>query len=160
MIKSGLIFGAAAFVLILGSSILVSPLCAPCLGMILGLGAGYVAGIYDKPASSGEGVRKSGIAGGIAGSMGFLGGLVGAIVNGVLLNPSSLEMLYETFGLPKVAVDQTTIWAAQIAGGFCIGLFNIAWMAILGVVGGTLWYQVRGKYQTATMVPPLEPPIP
>lgn len=160
MIKSGLIIGAVTFLFVLGSSILITPIFAPCLGLFLGLAAGYVGGVFDKPASSGEAVRKGGIAGVIAGSFGFVGGLIGGVVNGALLNPSSLDWLYKTLGVPSVTIDQATIWIGQIVAGFCTGLFNIAWMAILGVAGGALWFQIAGKNQIGTMKPPQEPTPP
>jgi hypothetical protein len=160
MIKSGLIFGAVAFLLILGSSILVTPFCGPCLGLFLGLAAGYFAGFFDKPASSREGVKKGAIAGAIAGSLGFAGGLIGAVINGALVNPSNLEAIYRTLGITHMNIDQTTIWIAQILGGFCIGLFNIGWMAILGIAGGALWYQLTGKNRVGTPMPPQGPTTP
>jgi hypothetical protein len=157
MVRSGLIFGAVSFILVLGSAVLITPFCAPCLGVILGLAAGYLACVYDKPISSGEGVRKGAVAGAIAGSLGFLGGMIGGVINGALLNPSNLEAVYKTLGMPVVNIDQTTIWTLQLVGAACIGLFNIGWMAILGVAGGALWYQMRGKNQAGTIVPPQEP---
>lgn len=160
MVRSGLIFGAVSFVLVLGSAVLITPFCAPCLGLVLGIAAGYVAGLYDKPTSSGEGVRKGAIAGAIAGSLGFLGGMIGGVINGALLNPSSLEAIYKTLGISNFSIDQTTIWTLQLVGAVCIGLFNIGWMAILGVAGGALWYQITGKNQTATIMPPQEPITP
>ena len=160
MVKSGLLFGAVSFVLILGSAVLITPFCAPCLGIILGLAAGYVACVYDKPISNGEGVRKGGMAGVIAGGLGLVGGLIGGVINGVLLNPSSLEALYKTLGIPNISLDQTAIWTMQLVGAVCIGLFNVGWMAILGVAGGALWFQISGKNQTRTMMPPQEPIAP
>ena len=93
MVKSGLIFGAISFVLILGSAVLITPFCAPCLGLIFGLAAGYLACVSDKPISSGEGVKKGAVAGAIAGSLGFLGGMIGGVINGALLNPSILQAI-------------------------------------------------------------------
>jgi hypothetical protein len=156
MVKSGLIFGAISFVLILGGAVLITPFCAPCLGLILGLAAGYLACVYEKPISSGEGVKKGGTAGAIAGGLGFSGGIIGGVINGMLLNPSSLEAIYKTLRLPNVSIDQTAIWTLQLVGAVCIGLFNVGWMAILGVAGGALWYQITGKNQTRTMMPPQE----
>ena len=157
MIKSGLIFGAVSFILVLLSAIIISPLCAPCLGLVLGLAAGYVAGAFDKPNDTGDSAKKGAIAGAIAGGIGILGGLTGAVINGVLLNPSNLEALYKAFGLSGVSTDQTTIWIGQLVGAFCVGLFNVVWMAILGAGGGALWYQITGKNRMGTTLPPQEP---
>lgn len=157
MVKSGLLFGAISFILVLGSAVLVTPFCAPCLGLILGLAAGYLACVYDKPATSSEGVKKGAIAGAVAGSLGFLGGMIAGVINGALVNPSNLEAIYKTLGMPVVNIDKTTIWTMQLVGAACIGLFNIGWMVILGVAGGALWYQMRGRNQAGTILPPQAP---
>lgn len=157
MIRSGIILGIISFVLVLVSATVISPLCAPCLGLILGLAAGYLSGVYDKPTSSSEAIRKGAIAGVIAGGIGFLGGLIGGVINGFLLNPSMLEALYKTFGLPNVAIDRTTVWVFQLGGAFCLGIFNIGWMAVLGLAGGVVWYQMIGRNQPMTVLPPQEP---
>lgn len=160
MVKSGLIFGAISFILVLGFSVLVTPFCAPCIGVFLGIAAGYVAGVYDKPISSGESIRKSGIAGLIAGALGFVGGLIGGIINGAVLNPSSVEAFTQFFGFNNINISQAQIWTYQLVFAVCIGLFNIVWMAILGIAGGALWYQIKGKNQPMTVLPPQAPIAP
>jgi hypothetical protein len=156
MVKSGLIFGAVALVLILGST-LIHPLCAPCVGLFIGLAAGYVAGVFDKPINSGESIRKGGIAGAIAGALGFVGGFIGGVINGAVVNPSSVEAFTKLFGISNFNITQAEIWIYQLVFAVCVGLFNVIWMAILGVVGGALWYQIKGKNQTMMVLPPQEP---
>ncbi len=157
MVKSGLIFGAIAFVLVLGSAIVITPFCAPCLGLVLGIAAGYVAGVFDKPINSGESVRKGGMAGAIAGALGLVGGLIGGVINGALLNPASIENFTKVFGVNNYSISQSQIWTYQLTFAVCVGLFNIVWMAILGVAGGAIWFQMKGKNQTMTVLPPQEP---
>lgn len=157
MVKSGLIFGIVALLLFIGSATIISPLCAPCLGLFLGLGAGYLAGSFDKPANVNESTRKGAIAGAIAGSLGLVGGMIGGVINGLILNPSDLNSIYQLLGVPNPFTSQSNIWTFQLVGGFCIGLFDIAFMAILGLAGGALWYQITGKNQTRTIIPPQEP---
>jgi glycerol uptake facilitator-like aquaporin len=160
MVKSGLIFGAISVILILASATLLTPLCAPCLGLFLGILAGYAAGIFDKPTSSREAIRKGGIAGVITGSLALVGSLLASIINGAIINPSSLEAFYRNLGINNLPIDPTTIWIGQIAGGCCIGLFNVFWMGILGVAGGALWFQISGKNQPGSMLPPQDPTPP
>ena len=157
MVKSGLIFGAIAFVLVLGSAVLLTPFCAPCLGLVLGIAAGYVAGVIEKPINSGESVRKGGTAGAIAGGLGLLGGIIGGVVNGAMLNPASIENFSKIFGVNNYSISQAQIWTYQLVFAVCVGLFNIVWMGILGVAGGALWFQIRGKNQSMTVLPPQEP---
>ena len=159
MVKSGFLFGVVAFVLVLASS-LISPLCAPCLGLILGLSAGYVAGIFDKPGSPREGVRIGGIAGAIAGGIGFFGGLIGGMINSTTLNVSTIEQIYRSWGITNVTLTQSQIFLYQLIGACFIGVFNIVWMAVLGIAGAALWYQVKGKSQSGTIPPPQEPLLP
>lgn len=157
MVRSGLIFGAVSFFLILASAILITPFCAPCIGLILGLGAGYVAANLEKTETSGESIKKGAIAGAIAGGLGFVGGMIAGVINGLLVNPADLQNLYNLFGLPNVNLNQSSIWIVQLLGAGCIGLFDIGWMAILGVAGGAFWYQVTGQNQTGRLIPPQEP---
>ncbi len=157
MLKSGLIFGAISLIFILGTAIVIAPFCAPCLGLVLGLAAGYMAGVFDKPVNSGESIQKGGFAGAIAGAIGFVGGLGAAVINGLLLNPANVASYSKLLGLPNLGVSQAQIWASQLGFGVCIGLFDILWMAILGVAGGALWYQIRGKNHATTILPPQQP---
>ena len=157
MVKSGLIFGAISFVLVLGFAVIITPFCAPCLGLFIGLAAGYFAGVFDKPINSGESVRKGGIAGGIAGALGFIGGFVGGLINGAMLNPYSVESFTKVFGINNFNITQAQIWTYQLGFAVCIGLFNIVWMAILGIAGGALWSQIGRKNRIGTVMPPQEP---
>jgi hypothetical protein len=160
MVKSGLIFGVVALVFILGFAVFVTPFCAPCLGLVLGIAAGYMAGVFDKPANSGESLKKGGYAGAIAGSIGFLGGLMGGVINGLLLNPSNVSSFSRVLGLPNVSISQQQIWISQFGFVLCIGGFDILWMALLGVAGGALWYQISGKKHVGMSPPPQEPAQP
>ncbi len=158
MVKSGLIFGAISFVLILGFT-LISPICAPCLGLFLGLAAGYVAGAYGRPVSSGESVRLGGIAGLIAGALGLIGEILGGIINVFTVNAAAVQNIYKTFGMP-VTLTQAQVTTYQLVGAGCVGAFNVLWMAVLGIAGGALWYQIRGKNQPVTIIPPQQPTPP
>ncbi len=158
MVKSGVIFGVVAFVLILLVS-LISPFCGLCVGLVLGLASGYVAGVFGKPTSSREGVRMGAIAGAITGAIGLVGQIIGGVINSMVVNPATLQQFYKTFGLPNTLFTQTQITTSQLLGAVCVGLFNIAWMAVFGLAGGALWYQVRGKNQPVTVLPP-QPPVP
>ncbi len=99
------------------------------------------------------------IAGAIAGALGLVGQFIGGILNSSVVNPATLEQFYKTFGLPNIGLTQTQITTSQILGATCIGLFNVLWMAIFGLAGGALWYQVRGKNQPMAVIPP-QPPSP
>jgi hypothetical protein len=156
MIKSGLIVGAAAFVLIFGNT-LIHPFCAPCMGLFPGLAAGYLAGVFDKPINSGESIKKGGIAGAIAAVLGIIGGLIAAVVNTTYVNAANIESINRALGIPNYNLSHSDILIYQIFFSVCVGIINIDCMAVLGAAGGALWYQISGKKPTGTMLPPQEP---
>ena len=145
MIKAGFIAGAVALVLVLASAATISPFCALCPGILVGLGAGYLAGIFDKPVDGKQGAKSGAIAGAIAGALGILGNIGAGVINAAVLAPSGNAAIMEMLGLPPA--DPTTIWIGQIAVACCIGLFNVALMAGLGAGGGALWFQFNRKQQ-------------
>jgi hypothetical protein len=157
MVKSGLIFGVISLVFILGTAVFIEPVCAPCLGLIIGLAAGYTAGVFDKPTDSGESTKRGGYAGAIAGALGLIGGLIGSVINGMLLNPGNVASFMNTIGINNFVINQAQIWASELGFAICIGLFDILWMALLGVAGGALWYQMKGKNQASMTLPPQQP---
>ncbi|MGE5124295.1 MAG: hypothetical protein ACM3H7_07230, partial [Acidobacteriaceae bacterium] len=122
MLKSGLVVGILTLVLILGSTTLLTPFCAPCLGLLMGFLAGYAAGAYDKPGNVREAVRNGAIAGALAGALGFIGGMAGSVINGAVVTPQDLASIYQFLNLPNPQYDQATIWMLQLTSGLCIGL--------------------------------------
>lgn len=147
MLKSGLIVGAALFLLVLISASVVSPLCALCFPVFAGLGAGYLAGYFDKPAPEGA-LRRGALAGAISGGIAIFGQFVAALINAFVLqnpqfNPGQL------FG--GQAIDPTVIWLAQLGGAMCIGLLNVALMAGFGALGGLLWKNSAAKQSEAAV---------
>ena len=145
MLKSGLIFGAIATLLSVVAA-LVSPLCVPCLAIFLGLGAGYLAGVFDKPIDNGGASRAGALGGLISGIGALLGQLIGAGINGAIVGPENASRIIEQLGLPNAGGDfSTSYWCGLIGGGCCLGIFDIALMAGLGALGGLLWWQISGK---------------
>ncbi len=144
MIKAGLILGAVMLVLGIGSS-LISPLCVPCLAVIAGIGAGYLAGVFDKPLTSGGGAKVGAIAGAIGGAGALLGQIIGGILNVLLVDPQNVMNMMEQLGFPSTYYDPSVIQLGQIGGGVCFGLLDIVLMAGLGALGGILWQQIAGK---------------
>lgn len=151
MVKAGLIAGAVLLVLALGTGAIVSPLCTPCVAILLGLLAGYLSGNFDKPIMSNDALRKGAIAGLIAGAIGILGQLIAGVINATAIDP---EVLNEFLG-QEGALDRTTLWIAQMASAFCVGLVNVAISAGLGAAGGALWFQMSGQKR-----PPVPPAYP
>ena len=152
MIKSGIIVGVIALILVLVSGLFL-PWLAPCWGILLGLVVGYLAGVFDKPGTSGDSAKKGAIAGLIAAAFALVGGLISGVINSLTVNPQDLADLYEMLGVDFPAVDQASIWLGQLGMACCLGLVNFALLAGLGAAGGALWWQFSGRKH----IPPTPP---
>lgn len=144
MVKAGLIAGGVMLVLGLGAAAILSPLCTPCLALFIGLGAGYLAGQFDKPYVQNEAFKKGAVAGAIAGGLGLLGQFGAGLINASVMTP---EMLNRLFGSNMVTKE--TLWLGQLGGAFCIGLFNVLLMAGLGVGGAAIWFSMNKDKQVS-----------
>lgn len=150
MVKAGLILGAVMLILGIGGS-LITPICVPCLAILAGVGAGYLAGVYEKPLTSGDSAKAGAIAGVIGGAGALLGQIVGGVINATTVDLQDAMDLLEQFGLPTT-YDPNLFFISQIGGGVCLGLLDIVLMAGLGALGGILWQQIAGKNGSNTAV--------
>ena len=155
MIKSGLIFGAGMFLLVLLSSTFATPFCALCVAVLMGLGAGYVAGAFDKPSTSPDATKKGAIAGAITGGMAILAQIAAAVISSLLYqtNQSYYVSLCPGTKLP----DPGAYWIIQLLMGSCLAVVNVGIAAGLGIAGGTIWFSTNGKKYS--MQRPPAPPI-
>ncbi|MBN1428085.1 MAG: hypothetical protein JXB07_06845 [Anaerolineae bacterium] len=151
MYKSGIILAVVALVVVVGLTLL-SPICTPCGALLLGLGAGFLAGVFDKPLDNGGSAKAGAIAGGIGGIGALLGQAIGALLNSVLLGPEGTAELLSQMGVDvgSDAAYASSYWVSTIGMAACVGIFNIALMAGLGALGGLLWWQVTGKNTAAS----------
>jgi len=151
MWKAGIIVGIAAFVLVLGASAGLSPLCGLlCVAPIAGLVAGYLAGVFEKPAT-GEDGAKTGALSGLAGGVGALLGHIAAGVINAMFAPQTAEFMGDVF---DTAINAESTRMAALGMGVCGGLGDVALMAGLGALGGYLWYQMVGSKATPAAPPP------
>lgn len=147
MKKSALISGIVAFLFATGSSTIISPICVPCLMLVVGLMAGYLAGVFDKPTENNHATKSGALAGLIGGVGALLGQVTGALINGLLVGPAkTVEVLYQ-MGIPagSPAMLSEIYWPVLIGSALCLGIFNLALMSGLGAAGGILWWQTSGK---------------
>ena len=136
---------------------LLSPLCVPCLTLLLGLGAGYLAGAFDKPSEKRGSTKSGAIAGAIGGAGALIGQAVGAVINSQLVGPGGAIQLIRQLEIQSPAgatpADIATgYWGGVIGSTCCLGLFDVALMAGLGALGGLLWWQVAGSKRS--VLPP------
>ncbi len=145
MVRSGLIVGALALIVAAGATLL-SPLCVPCFAVFLGLGAGYLAGVFDKPSTSSSTSRVGAIGGAIGGVGAIVGQIIGAIINGAVVGPEGLQKVYQAFGVPTSGMNLgQTYWIGVVGGTLCFSVLDILAMAGFGAVGALLWWQSTGK---------------
>jgi hypothetical protein len=145
MLKAGLIGAGVGFVLALVAA-LVTPFCNPCVAVLLGLGVGVLAAVWERPATSGAGAGQGAKAGAIAAVGGLLGQMIGAVANGLMVGPEGAAQLYRQLNI-QVPLDAQTYWIYNIGGNCLCSAFNVALGAGLGALGGLLWYQIKGKNQ-------------
>jgi hypothetical protein len=124
---------------------------------IFGLLTGYVAGVFDKPNDAPRSLKIGGIAGLISGCLGLSGSLIGGAINGATVNAATVEQFYRTLGINNVSLSQSQLLTYQLLGAACIGIFDVVLMALLGLAGGAVWYQLMGKNRPATIIFPQEP---
>ena len=151
MLKAGLIGAGVGFVLALVAA-LVTPFCNPCVALLLGLGVGVLAAVWERPVTTGGSAGEGAKAGAIAAAGGLLGQMVGAVANGLMVGPEKAAEMFRQLNIDVPAFTQQTYWIYNIGGNCLCGAFNVALGAGLGALGGLLWYQIKGKTQ-----PPASP---
>ena len=146
MFKSGLIFGLIAFILAAGITLLF-PLCVPCAAIFLGLAAGGLAGVFDKPLNTGASAKGGALAGVMGGIGAVLGQMVGSGVNAMIVGPEAAQQFMRQFGLvvPSSGNFDSAYYFSLFGSACCLGLFDVLIMAGLGAVGGLLWWQITGQ---------------
>lgn len=148
MTRAGLIGAVVIFLLALGLSF-VSGLIVPCCAIVIGLGAGYLAAMWDRPAQNQLAVKNGAIAGAIAGVGALLGQVAGTLGNAMMLGPNGAMDTMRQLGMDvgNVGVDPTMFYVSSVGTGCCFGLFSLVLMAGLGALGGVIWWQTTGKNQ-------------
>jgi len=150
MIKAGLIGAVAGFIYVM-SLTLVSPFCTLCFTPLLGIGVGYLASRFDRPARLETSLRAGGMAGGMAGLAVLVGQMLATVVNGVLMtNWQEVPNLFRELGFAP-APTPTEYWQPTLtANSFCT-LMNLAIVVSLGALGGLIWFQRQNKKSFLTV---------
>jgi len=146
MIKSGIIVGAIAFVYLFVTSIAMG-LCTPFEAIILGLLAGALAVIFDKPQVANKAVLSGGVAGLIAGILGVVGNVIGTLIKTyVIFTPETVNSLAgQITGMGSSAFNSTSSTFSTIFSLGCCTILDLVLLAGLGALGGFLWFQFRMK---------------
>ncbi len=145
MYKAALILGVVALLVAAGAT-LISPLCAPCAGIFLGLGAGYLACAFDKPASTSLSTKAGAIAGAAGGVGAVLGQLIGTGINAAIVGPAGAAEFSRMLGLPTSGPGfEQSYWIGLASSAVCLSLLDLLVMAGFGALGAFLWRQTAGK---------------
>jgi hypothetical protein len=152
MLKAGLIGLVVGGIFGLGITLVIA-YCTPCAAIVIGLGVGFLACLWDRPATGSSGAGLGAKAGAIAG-VGHLGGqLLGMLANGLLVGPEGAAEFLDQLGLDAATMEPAAYWVSQIVINGGCGITNIAIAAGLGALGGLLWFQTIGKNQTPQQQP-------
>lgn len=142
MLRSGLITGAAAFVLTVIAA-LIAPLCGLCVGLGLGIVAGVLSVQFSFPTTAGAAARVGAGAGAIAG-VGAVTGQLLAAAGLAAFFPEGMqfaaELVAEFQGAPAPELAVGQIWLQQFAIACCVGAFNVGILGALGAASAALWH--------------------
>lgn len=127
------------------------PFCNPCVALLLGLGVGVLAAVWERPATSGGSAGEGAKAGALATVGSLIGHMIGAVANGLIVGPQGAAELYRQLNI-QVPITPQTYWMYNLGGNCLCAAVNVALGAGLGALGGFLWYQFSGKNQ-----PPASP---
>ena len=93
MIQASLICGVVGLVLAALAAVVFPLGCNPCAAAFVGLAAGALASVFDKPLLSGESAKKGAAAGAIANIGNLIGQMIGATINVFLVGPEGAAQL-------------------------------------------------------------------
>ena len=153
MIRSALIIGAVSFIYLLFANV-SQMLCTPFLVIVLGLSAGILAGIFDKPQQTGKAVINGALAGLIASVGAIAGSATGlAIRIYVIFTPKTfVNIIPNSAGAYSQSDLDQGIFAV-----FCCCLCSVFFlMAASGALGGFAGFQYKNRKPAA---PPDQLPL-
>ncbi|MBN2086652.1 MAG: hypothetical protein JW748_15660 [Anaerolineales bacterium] len=149
MAKSGLILFLPALAGTLAGGIIIC-CCGPIWAVVVGVAAGYLAGVFVKPADAGSAAGRGAGAGAIAGVGALIGQILASLVNNTLLqqDPETARELYRMLGIENVSPDMlgsATGMIGTLLGGGCWGMLDLLLIAAFGALGGFLWFRFSPK---------------
>ena len=147
----GMAVGIAVFVIAVLAGVFNSQVCVPCLALVGGAAAGFLANRGARPANAGEGARRGARAGAVAGVWALLGHVVGGLLGAARLGPAGaaaqMAELLEMMGQPPLPsnLDPTTFYLSAGVTSLCFGVFEVALMAAVGALAGMIAYQMSNR---------------
>jgi hypothetical protein len=149
MVKSSAIVGIITFILVLLSGLLYNICClvSPVIAIVLGLAAGFLCSVFEKPVDSEKAAVRGAIAGAVTGAVALVAETIGGtIAQYILYQGENVQACLPGLcaeGSAPVSLANAMLGAVFNAC-FC-GLILLAVMAGLGAVGAVLWIKTSGK---------------
>ncbi len=156
MLKSSLIVGVATFILVIIGGLLSNICClaSPVLGILLGLAAGFLCSVFEKPADAEKAAVRGAITGAVAGGVGLVAQFIGQMIGQLILgnNIACIPGMCQESAAP---ISQTSVTLFAVFNSCFFGLILIPIMAGLGAVGAVLWLKTKPRTR-----PPAAPSAP
>jgi hypothetical protein len=153
--KSSAIVGIATFILVLISGLLSSVCClaSPAVAVLLGLAAGYLTAVFEKPADPKKAAVRGALAGAVAGAVALAAQLIGQTVSQYIVGANQaclLGMCNEA----SVPISATGVALYYFFNSCFCGLILLPIMAGLGAAGGALRVRMQADRKPAPPAPP------
>ena len=154
MIRSAVNVGAIAFVYFFVTSVAM-PFCSPFEAIVLGVLAGFLAAVSEKPQLPNTAAIRGGLTALIASVIGLIGGAAGYLLRVYVIFPpeATNSVVNQLLGTEPSPTDAATDVLSTIIGLGCCSLTDFVLMAGFGALGGYLWYRWKGKKLTAEQPP-------
>jgi MFS family permease len=124
----------------------------PCLALFLGLGAGFLANVFDKPVVQNRAVKSGAYSGALAGIGVIIGQIIGALINSSVVDSAAAAEILQDFGYAMPADFDTIYTISQVGGTICFSLLDILFMVLTGMLGGFIWWKMRGPKPTNPVI--------
>lgn len=162
MVKSSLIVGVISFIFILISGLLSNFCCllSPFLAVLLGLAAGFVCSVFEKPSDAEKAAVRGAMTGAITGGVALVAQFIGQTIAQYIAYQGGnvvacLPGLCEEGSAP---VSLTNAMLGAVFTSCFWGLILLAIMAGLGAAGAVIWIRTAGKKKTDLAIPSSENP--
>jgi MFS family permease len=111
------------------------------MSVVIGLAAGYLAGVFDKPPAGNQTIKTGAFAGLISGVGALLGQVLGSVINSFLVGPDKATQFMDYLGyqLQNPEAFQSRYWIGMVGGTICCSVMDIILMAGFGILGALAW---------------------
>jgi hypothetical protein len=146
MIRSAVIVGVVTFVYFFVTSVAM-PLCSPCEAVLLGLLAGFLAAVFDKPQSPNTALVRGGLTALIASILGLIGGIAGYLIRVYVVFPpeATNAVVDQLLGTEPSEWEGATDVISTVLSLGCCSVTDLVLMSAFGVLGGFAWFRWKGK---------------